>query len=86
MGQKRKKQQLKQTIQNEKINQKALAKEGRLKIHRYRNKQDKQNRIFQNNERKFYQQVGGASTKSYQQLDKKEAKKKLEQNMRIERT
>ena len=40
------------TIQLEEINQKVLAKEGRLK--RYR-----QNRTFQNNERKFYLQMVG---------------------------
>ena len=39
------------TVQLEEINQKVLAKEGRLQIYR-------QNRTFQNNERKFYQQLG----------------------------
>ena len=38
------------TVQLEKINQKALAKEGRLKRYRQRVKQYRQNRTFQNNE------------------------------------
>ena len=50
--------QEKKTINLEKINQKVLAKEGRLKGYRQRVKQYRQNRIFQNNERKFYQQLG----------------------------
>ena len=45
-------------IQLEEINQNVLAKEGRLKKYRQRVKQYKQNRIFQNNERKFSQQLG----------------------------
>ena len=53
------------TIQLEEINQKLLAKEGRLK--RYR-----QNRAFQNSEKKFYQQVGGDNTKTYKQPDARE--------------
>ena len=44
-------------IQLEEINQKVLAKEGRLKRYRQRVKQYKQNRTFQNNERKFYQHM-----------------------------
>ena len=44
-------------IKLEEINQKVLAKEGRLKRHRQRVKQYRQNRTFQNNERKSYQQV-----------------------------
>ena len=35
-------------------------------------KQYRQNRIFQNNERKFYQQLAGDDTKTYQQPDAKE--------------
>ena len=44
------------TIQLKEINQKFLAKEGRLKIYRqrvYRQNRTFQNRTFQNNERKF---------------------------------
>ena len=44
------------TIQLEKINQKVLAKEGRLKRYRERVKQYRKNRTFQNNERNVYQQ------------------------------
>ena len=50
LKQKGKKQQ-KITIQLEKINQKVLAKEGRLNIYRQRVKQYRQNRTFQNNEK-----------------------------------
>ena len=59
------------TIQIEEINQ----KEGRLKRYRQRVKQYKQNRAFQNNERKFYQQLGGHDTKTYQQPDPKETER-----------
>ena len=45
------------TIRLEEINQKVLAKEGRLKRYRQRVKQYRQNKTFQNNERKFYQQL-----------------------------
>ena len=65
----------KQTIQLEEINQKVLAKKGRLKRYRWRVKQNRQKRIFQNNERKFYEQAGGDDTKSYQQLDVKETER-----------
>ena len=51
-------------IQLEEINQKVLAKEGRLKRYRERVKQYTQNRTFQNNERKFYQQLGGDYNKT----------------------
>ena len=44
------------SIKLEEINQKALAKEGRLKRYRQRVTQYRQNRTFQNDERKFYQQ------------------------------
>ncbi len=60
------------TVQLEEINQKVLAKEGRLKRYRQRVKQYRQNRTFQNNERKFYQQLGGHDTKTYQQPDARE--------------
>ena len=60
--------QEKLTIQLEEIYQKVLAKEGRLK--RYR-----QNRTFQNNERKFYQQLGGDDNKTYQQSNAKETER-----------
>ena len=57
--------QEKKIVQLEEINQKVLGKEGRLKRYRQRVKQYRQNRTFQNNERKFYQQLGGSDTKTY---------------------
>ena len=51
----------------EEIYQKVLAKEGRLKRYRQRVKQYRQN-----NERKFYQQLGGDDNKTYQQPNAKE--------------
>ena len=54
------------------MNQKVLAKEGRLKRDRLRVKQYRQNRTFQNNERIFYQQLGRNDTETYQQPDAKE--------------
>ncbi len=42
-------------IQLEEINQKVLAKEGRFKRYQQSVKQYRQNRTFQNKERKFYQ-------------------------------
>ena len=53
----------KMTIQFEEINQTVLVKEGRLKSHRQRVKQYRQNRAFQNNERKFCQQMGEMTRK-----------------------
>ena len=53
------------------MNQKVLAKEGRLK--RYR--QYRKNRTSQNNQRKFCQQVGGDDAKIFQQLDAKETER-----------
>ena len=66
VGIKRKKQQHKKkmTIQLEEINQKVLVKEGKLKRYRESVKQYKQNKRFQNNERKFYQQVGEDDAKT----------------------
>ena len=61
--------QEKLTLQLEGIYQKVLAKEGRLKRYRQRVKPYRQNRTFQNNERKFYQQLGGDDNKTYQQPD-----------------
>ena len=52
-----------------------LAKERRLKRYRQRVKQYRQNGSFQNNERKFYQQLGGSDTKTYQQPDAKETER-----------
>ena len=49
-----------------------MAKEGRLNRYRRRVKQYRQNRTFQNNERKFYQQLGRDDTKTYQQPDARE--------------
>ena len=63
------------TVQLEEINQKVLAKEERLKRYPKRVKQYKQNRTFQNNERKFYQQLGRHDTKAYQQADAKETER-----------
>ena len=66
-------------VQLEKINQKVLDKEGRLKRYRQRVKQYRQNRTFQKkkkkNERKLYQQLGGSDTKTYQQPDAKETER-----------
>ena len=45
---------------------------GEIKRYRQRVKQYRQNRTFQNNERKFYQQLGGHDTKTYLQSDAKE--------------
>ena len=59
---------------NRTINQKVLTKEGRLKRYRQRVKQYRQDRTFQNNERKFYQQLGGHDT-TYQQPDAKETER-----------
>ena len=63
------------TVQLEEINQKVLAKEGRLKRYRQRITHYRQNRTFQNNERKFYQQLGGSDTKAYQQPGIKETER-----------
>ena len=52
-----------------------MAKEGRLKRYRQRVKQYRQNGTFQNNERIFYQQLGGSDTKTYQQPDIKETER-----------
>ena len=51
------------TIQFEEINQKVMEKERRLKRYRQRVNQYRQNRIFQNNEKKFYQKVGEMTRK-----------------------
>ena len=48
----------------------------RLKRYRQRVKQYRQNRIFQN-KREFYQQFRGNDTKTYQQLDAREAEQFL---------
>ena len=64
----------KMRIQLQKINQKVLAKEGRLKKISRKVKVIRQSRGFQNNERKFLQKVGGDGTKTYQQPDAREAK------------
>ena len=52
-----------------------MAKKGRLKRYRQRVKQYRQNRTFQKNERKFYQQLGGWDMKTYQQPDIKETER-----------
>ena len=51
------------TVQLEEINQKLLAKEGKLKRYRQRLKQYRQNRVFQNNERKFINNWEGMTQK-----------------------
>ena len=63
------------TVQLEEINQKVLAKEGRLNRYRQRVKQYRKNRTFQNNERKFYKQLGGSDTKTYQKPNIKETER-----------
>ena len=75
INRKEKTTQEKHTAQLEEIHQKVLAKEGRLKRYRQRVKQYRQNRTFQNNERKFYQQLGESDTKTYQQPDAKETER-----------
>ena len=67
--------QEKLTIQLEEIYQKVLAKDERLKRYRQRVKQYRQNRTFQNNERKFYQQLEGYDNNTYQQPDAKETQR-----------
>ena len=57
------------------ITEKVLAKEGRLKRYRDMIKLYRQNRTFQNHERKFYQQVGGDCAKTCQQPDAWEGRK-----------
>ena len=57
------------------MNQKVQTKEGKLKRYRQRVKQYRPNRTYQNNERKFYQQVGEDDTKTYQQPDAKETER-----------
>ena len=59
------------TVELEVINQKVLAKERRLKRYRQRVKKYRQKRTLQNNKRKYYQQLGGHDTKTYQQPDAK---------------
>ena len=61
-------------IQLEEINHEVLAKEGTIKRYRQRVKQYRQNRIFQNNERKFYLQLGGGDMKTYLKPNAKETK------------
>ena len=56
-------------IQPEEISQRVLVKEGRSKRYRQKVKQYRQNRTFQNNERKFYQQLGGDDAEINRQPD-----------------
>ena len=53
-------------IQLEDIKQKVLAKKGKLKTYRDKIKQYRQFRTSQNNERKFYHQVGEKGEKTVQ--------------------
>ena len=70
----KRKKQHKKKWQLEQINQKELAKDGRLKDIEIKVKQYRKNRTFQNNEKKFYLQIGGDDKKKYQQPDAREAK------------
>ena len=63
------------TVQLEEINLMILAKDRRLKRFSQRVKQCRKNRTFQNNERKFYQQLGRHDTKTYQQTDARETER-----------
>ena len=74
MREREEKDNKKQMIKLEEIHQKVLAKEGRLKRYRDRIQKYGQNRTFQTNEKKFYQQIGGECTKTYQQSHAREAK------------
>ena len=56
-------------IKFEEINQKVLAKEGRLSSYRLRVKQYGENKTFEN-ERKFYQQLEEDDTERYQHNEK----------------
>ena len=71
----KKKKTREKIIQLEGINQKVLAKEGRIKRYRQRVKQYRHHKTFQNNERKFYQQLGGGDMKTYQLPDAKETQR-----------
>ena len=75
INRKEKTTQEKLTVQLEEIHQKVLAKEGRLKRYRQRVEQYRQNRTFQNNERKFYQQLGGDDKQTHQQPNAKETER-----------
>ena len=75
INRKEKTTQEKLAVQLEEIRQKVPAKEGRLKRYRQRVKQYRQNRTFQNNERKFYQQLGGDDNKTHQQPNAKETER-----------
>ena len=65
INRKEKTTQEKLMVQLEEIHQKILAKEGTLKRYRQRVKQYRQNRTFQNNERTFYQHLGGDDNKTH---------------------
>ena len=69
---KKRQQRTKLTIQLEKIKQKIMVKERRLKRYRDRIKLYKQNKTFQNNQK--FLQVSGESIKTNEQLDPKEIK------------
>ena len=69
-----KEQQLEWKIKLEKTKQKIPAKEGRIKRYLDKTKQFTQNRTFQNNDRKFYQQAVGEWAKTYKQPNVKEAR------------
>ena len=71
-GTKRKSNRKRITMKLDEINQKVMAKEGRLKRCLESVKQYRQNRKFQNNEIKLYQQVRGDDTKTNQQPNARE--------------
>ena len=75
INKKEKTTQEKLTIKLEEIYQKVLAKDGTLKRYQQRVKQYRQNKTFQNNERKFYQQLRGDDNKTYQQPNAKETER-----------
>ena len=59
----------------EEVKQKISAIEGRLKRYRERTKQYKQNRTFQNNEKKFYEQINESKTNTSEPPNSTEAEK-----------
>ena len=72
-------------VQLQDINQKVLAKEGRLKRYWQRVKQYRQNKTFQNNEGKFYQQLGGHDTKNIPTTRRQRKRTILYENMATEK-
>ena len=73
------------TVQLDDIKQKVLAKERRLKRYRQRVKPYRQNRAFQNNERKGYQHLGRAWHKKIPTTRRKRNRTILDENMATEK-